>query len=484
MDFITKKSVQLNDNTLCQAAIQSDEEKIQSLISQRNYFNEEISHIIQLKMIPITSKLCILYAAIKNNNFDLIRMFLNHSMITPHIHTYKNNAIFILAKSQADFSFYKQEYTAIVKKLAQMPGIANEIAKQYIAELYSPAKKTKQINIKHLKAIISPLCSMDKNAALLNAAAHSQLEVITVLLEHYDNEIVRTDKFRALSYAKTKKDLACISCLSTHIHQNLIILPKKILSLISLLKEQDGLLLNYNKLSPKFRTVPFIKAKHNPNLEHSLIQSSNGALFALYRHGIIGAGAYGKIKLAQNIQTGQICVLKVERQSNKNIPQVSSIEIEILKICDFFLDYQENKDYSKDEIKGYIFIKYIPGCTLGELAQILRTFEVKLSTLEQCQLFQSFLKSLKKLKKNNVSHNDLHSNNVMINPSTMQATIIDFGKSRIDRDDSISLELLRIDPILHNVISTPELKQVLNNLIFQEKTHHFSNKTKQKKNFV
>lgn len=464
MDFFTKQNVQLNDNTLSTAAMQNDEDKILLLMSQHSYCHEETSHIVQLKTIPLSSKLCILYGAIQNDDFDLIKIILKSPVILSHIHHYKNNAIFTLIKSQASCSFYKDKYTLLTKKLARIPGVANELAKQHIADFYASSEQNRKEKVTSLKKVIFPLSSIDKNAVLLNAAAHSQLEIITVLLKHYDDEIVGMNKFKAFSYAKIKKNPECIAYLEKSIHQNLIILPKKILSFISLLKQKDGFLLNYNKLSPIFRNESFTKIKHNPHLAHSIIKSSNGALFALYREGIIGTGAYGKVKLAQNIKTGQICVVKVEQKSNGNIPELPSVEVEILKLCDLFIDYQENKNHLKDQIKGYIFIKYIPGCTLSDLSQILRIFGIKLNTLEQCLLLQSLLKSVKKLKKNNISHNDLHSNNLMINPSTMQATIIDFGKSCIDLDADINIELSRIDSILCNVISNAELKQILNSL--------------------
>lgn len=483
MDFFAPKSVQLNDNTLfITAAIQNDEDKILLLMSQYKYFHEEISHIIQIKTIPISSKLCILYGAIKNDDFASIDIILNNPLVLSHIHHYKNNAIFNLIKSQSIFSFYQEKYTLLTKKLATIPGVANEIAKQYITDFYASDEQSRKKKIPSLKNIIAHLSSTDKNGVLLNAAAQGQLEVITILLKYYDDEIVCMDKFRALSYAKIKKNTECISYLEKSIQQNPIILPKKTLSLLALLNRQDGFLLDYNKFPQTFINMPFIKTKHNPNLEHSIIQSSKGALFALYRDGLIGTGAYGKVKLAQNTQTGEVCVVKIEIQSNTSIPKAPSLEVEILKICDLFLDYQENKNPLKNQIKGYVFIKYIPGCTLNDLAQILRIFGIKLNILEQCQLLQSFLKSLKKLKKNNINHNDLHSNNVMINPCTMQATIIDFGKSCIDLDEDICIELSRIDSSLYNIISDPELKKILNNLTSQAKAHSGSNKTK--KEFV
>lgn len=468
MDF-SNKNVYMTDNDLTTAAKQDDENRIKMILSQSVYPHKDIPNIIQSDTISNSSKLCIFYEAINNHFFDIIDIFLNLASIASCIHLYKNNSIYLLAKSQLEHPFFKQKYTRIVEKLSLNPGVANEIAKQYITELYERPVRHTLIDCTLLKKILLPVNEIDKSYVLLRAASQNQLEVLHVLLECFHKDITRTDIFLALSNAQNKKHLRCIEYLTNHLKQNVLVLPKKIPLFLSKLKEKEGVLLEHDQLTSASENLFFIKKKHNENFEHSIIQSPNGTLFALYRKGVIGSGAFGKIKLAQNIKNGQICAVKIEKCSPNEAPSSQLLESDILKICELFIDYQENTNFLKKETKKYTFMKYIPGCTLNELTQMLNAFDLKLNWFEQGTLLTSLLCSLQKLKENNISHNDLHSNNVMINPKTMQVTIIDFGKSQIEVDKKIFLELDRLNSALQNLISNPELKKILMPLLHESK---------------
>ncbi|MCS5709919.1 protein kinase domain-containing protein [Candidatus Berkiella aquae] len=157
-------------------------------------------------------------------------------------------------------------------------------------------------------------------------------------------------------------------------------------------------------------------------LRHIILADQDGTPYAIYHDGKIGKGAVGCIKLAQNLITKELCVVKTMLDDEEKALD----ESEILKKLNLFngIRFRTTKDGSH---KSYLFMKLLPGITLHQFKKHCKNDLNVLSPQYQAQILHSLLEAIQFLIKNQINHADVSSRNILIDPLTLQAHFIDFG---------------------------------------------------------
>lgn len=167
-------------------------------------------------------------------------------------------------------------------------------------------------------------------------------------------------------------------------------------------------------------------------LKHSVIQDANGTFYAILgkSQSISLSDEQGIIKIAQNLDTGEFCLVKIirirdlkqehYRKSQAELEVNHLKQLAILKGCQFRQSPSEKFQY-----KCYIFMKILPGIQVESAitAGIFKLF----SSFEQCEFLLNVLLALDKLKQESIIHRDLHGRNVLYVPETMRIYFVDFG---------------------------------------------------------
>lgn len=167
-------------------------------------------------------------------------------------------------------------------------------------------------------------------------------------------------------------------------------------------------------------------------LRHSVIQDTHGVLYAILgkSQSISLSDEQGIIKIAQNLDTGEFCLVKIIRIKDlkQELYRKNQAELEVkhLKQLGVLNGYQFRQNPSEIfEYKCYIFMKILPGIQVGSAitAGIFKLF----SSFEQCEFLLNVLLALDKLKQESIIHRDLHGRNVLFVPETMRINFVDFG---------------------------------------------------------
>lgn len=212
--------------------------------------------------------------------------------------------------------------------------------------------------------------------------------------------------------------------------------PQAVTRMIDDLKKNKDRLVSYQQAEGSFKEVATAKVKHSHELAHSVIKvhipSKNDVIiFGSEKNGLLGQGKYGKAKLAQDLGSGAICVQKISESRVRDTRAYDTYnnESRILASLNSLIGYQSILSQNSGNIKRHLFMKYIPGCTIADFSSILREYRVKLTEQECQRIFCSALEQILKLVNISVIHNDIHQDNVIINPRSLKVKLIDFGLS-------------------------------------------------------
>lgn len=121
----------------------------------------------------------------------------------------------------------------------------------------------------------------------------------------------------------------------------------------------------------------------------------------------------------------------------KNLNEINNLSLFDKENCTFFQDFEKQNDYNNksDLLFSIAIYKYIPGYTLKEFFNYNKTillYENNTFLYFKQTIINFFYlqKSIYKIYKINLVHNDLHYNNIMINTNNHNLPIIiDFGRS-------------------------------------------------------
>ena len=183
--------------------------------------------------------------------------------------------------------------------------------------------------------------------------------------------------------------------------------------------------INKNKEKKKDKISPDVY-QDMPNLPFSVMRLSNGRLIAHYE--TLGEGTFGKVKLAQTLDTKEWAILKKTKKRFKIENRLSSEEsyqlaneAHVLKATGSFIG--ENL-YIKDEMQPhYTYSKYVWGEDL--------TYTVKgtLSANDRIKIALASASAIQNLHNKNIIHRDLKPDNMRWDKKTETLQLIDFGSS-------------------------------------------------------
>lgn len=186
-----------------------------------------------------------------------------------------------------------------------------------------------------------------------------------------------------------------------------------------------------------------VKISKAETQKFSLIKAQNGTVFALYpgKTMLFGKGNNGRLKLAKNVNSGALCLVKINQLDNSLCDSLN-VTLPILadNECDFLekralLHSWQHRLNSKNISKDYKFIKILPGITLGRLVEITLEKKVTLTSVQQATLIRNILQAIKQMHQSGIWHQDLHKDNILVNPIDWQVNILDFGYSSFWRSE-------------------------------------------------
>lgn len=214
----------------------------------------------------------------------------------------------------------------------------------------------------------------------------------------------------------------------------------------------------------------------------------DGVLYAVYKE--LGRGGFGKVKLAQNLETGEWFALKVQREEraetiiknreknkklnekitglkreskekNKDLAMLKKIEDELKKAENEFNEFNRHLYYIKkgkkaelkseamilkkldmaqgveilrktkdDTIKHNVLMKYAPGMNISNFLDSRMQSENKLTSREWCDIIMMMLEAVKELHAKGILHRDIKPRNFIYDPINYKVKLIDMGLAR------------------------------------------------------
>lgn len=152
--------------------------------------------------------------------------------------------------------------------------------------------------------------------------------------------------------------------------------------------------------------------------------------YAIYKGkeeiGHLGSGAFGFTKLAQNLTTGEILVLKVMQDPHKELEADFAVEKKGLASAEQLVFAHQRAVPRKRKNQYEILMKLAPGTDLFEFVHVSQR---EMPTVRWLDLGISTVEAIDKLHQNNMGHGDLHIKNFMFHPASRTAVPIDFGKA-------------------------------------------------------
>jgi len=176
-------------------------------------------------------------------------------------------------------------------------------------------------------------------------------------------------------------------------------------------------------------------------LPYSVIRIDSGQMFAIY-HSELGRGSFGRVKVGQNIETGDLVAIKIEEVKNdkkfsKNIKRIKN-EQSITGDAGLFFGGQ-TRSKTKSLAKVYSVMPIITGleflrgqAKFHEAVQNVSDENVAGLAMLSINMALSTAEHLARLHAKNIIHRDLHLGNILVDGSGL-SIIIDYGCSlRLD----------------------------------------------------
>jgi serine/threonine protein kinase len=165
----------------------------------------------------------------------------------------------------------------------------------------------------------------------------------------------------------------------------------------------------YERMSTQFSDFEFnFTDENNYQLPYSILASKKGIPYAI-SDVFLGKGKSCRVKLAQNLSTGEFCAVLIFSDNDKH----ASHDMHLQNLEDLYFEQADSAVRVKAEKskKTYHIMPLLPGKTLQ--SSLYTKFNIKrpIDILTKLQVALKILAQVKKLHDKDISHNDLHSNN-------------------------------------------------------------------------
>ncbi len=181
---------------------------------------------------------------------------------------------------------------------------------------------------------------------------------------------------------------------------------------------RGGVVRVYNQTTCKYELYAVYKTLPEPNPEEEAVFDPEKPKAI-----ILGKGAYGKVQIIQNLETGEFKAIKV--LLNPNYQEEFKYEAKGLQKLNRGYGCVIKKKLAAGEVdKGrlYIIQDLAPGKDLYETLKAS-----KLSVAERFDIMLKMLKCIQELHDTDMLHRDIKLENFMYDPVTKTVSIIDFG---------------------------------------------------------
>jgi len=166
---------------------------------------------------------------------------------------------------------------------------------------------------------------------------------------------------------------------------------------------------------------------------------------------ILGKGSYGTVyEVYDNEENRKVVVKKIQKQSLFDIEEVNVMKLLGDTCSNYFVCFYEYEETDEDII---IIMEWLDG--YEPLSNYVDEFSSQLDdpTIKDkfCLLYTNICKGLQLLHSQNIAHEDIKPENIMVDADTMRIKIIDFGGACIENDCSrlpITYTLHYIDPLV------------------------------------
>lgn len=184
----------------------------------------------------------------------------------------------------------------------------------------------------------------------------------------------------------------------------------------------------------RYRLVPLKDANGRAwytKLRYAIIAIS-GECFAVYSGKTpLGEGGYGKVKLAQNLQTGKWHALKVQAITEQERAHIESerhllekLELNVEAGAEHQTVIMERRSVRKKRQQHYMLMKYFRGEALFDLAV---NDALQLSPARWIKLILNLLHHVKSIHEKNVLHRDIKLENIIASLATDEIGLVDLG---------------------------------------------------------
>jgi len=151
---------------------------------------------------------------------------------------------------------------------------------------------------------------------------------------------------------------------------------------------------------------------------------------------LIGSGSFSEVRLAQNAQTQELLAAKIT-DLTKNRKYYNK-EVKALTKIPAHPNIVPLVQYGEDGLMGYIFTEYVKGVSLESYVKE-KGNGVGIGEEESLEILLQLVNGIDAVHKAGFSHNDLKPDNVIYNPVTQTARLIDFGlSSHVDSEGNIT----------------------------------------------
>lgn len=167
----------------------------------------------------------------------------------------------------------------------------------------------------------------------------------------------------------------------------------------------------------------------------------DGKYFAVYsgKHSL-GAGAFGKVKLVQELKSGEWFPMKVRKmkvidESDAVINKITH-EIDMLKKLHLLIVTRMNhpvaftrRSIHKDCQQHYMLMKFARGMELFEFALEVREKERKVNSGQLLKIIIGAIQEVKNIHKKKILHRDIKLENFRVSFPDLQVKLVDYGLS-------------------------------------------------------
>jgi len=158
---------------------------------------------------------------------------------------------------------------------------------------------------------------------------------------------------------------------------------------------------------------------------------------------LLGSGAFSEVRLAKNLQTQQLLAAKMT--DSKKHRRYYDKEVKALSSIPAHRNIVPLIQYGEDGTTGYIFTEFVSGKDLKNYVNEKGSTRGGKSTggigeQESLEILLQLVDGLDTVHGANFSHNDLKPENIIYNPDTQTAHILDFGLSTEVPSDGLVTE--------------------------------------------